>query len=973
MDGQIAFYSLGTVEVKIGNESVGDFISSKVPALLYYLVANPGEHNRKELASKLWSHMPEKDSAANLRNVLSNARKKVGDNIQVNGQFISFNHDADYWFDVTEIANLGDFPLEQSTVYHWQETLDLYRGDFLAGFEPRSAEVFVEWIRAQQAVIRVQYIQRMLELGRYYLETEDYERGLIIAKRLLALEPWHEPAYRLSMRLFAASGQRNAALAQYEICHAMLWKELGVEPESKTKTLYNLLLANRPQIPNNLWAKTRTCIGRKDEIQYVHKLLQADDSRFLTILGPGGVGKTMLALQVARNLLKPTLLEPQFQDGIFIVTLSRVTLSRVYSEVADRSDRNAVVIAIGNEIGVDFFPNQSVHTQLLNWLRDKNLLLILNNFEQLLAGSEYVGLINDILHTAPNVKLLVTSRQRLMLRAESIFMLNGLSTSVNKDKPDYSEAAKLFIERGRVNVPNFEPTPDDIEAINRICKLSDGLPLAIELAAGWLGTLTCAEIAKELSGGLDLLSTEIHDMPPRHRDMRAVFDYSWKLLSEQEQQCLLHLSIFRFNFSYAAALEISSAKLPLIQQLVNKSWLQSSEKIFTFQLLIHEYLQEKRVADPAIDQETHMRHGVYYASMLQSILADLRGGNGVEALAQISADLDSILIAHLWVAEQKMSDMVASMIEPLAIYFGETGTDFVGAEHFKTLGNALDANSEISLYAPVRALELYFSRERMPPAEFLVSVKEILPHLDANEHPTTLGKLYYAATLSCFYQNALDEAHTFAVKSFESLNKAAEYQHHTSHLDALATTYATRGNFEEARATIQKAVSINRARNYSFGLAASLSTRAFVAMCEGDLETSAICFRESADLYQRIGNIHASPIPLSGLSRSLIRLGRLDEVPEILKQCLHAAQTSSVQLHMQLSLLIWARLLNAQNQFSEARLVAVSLIDGATRDGRIANQASSLLQQLPDAPCPEPRTFSELSVRMSTWLEQRTS
>lgn len=280
----------------------------------------------------------------------------------------------------------------------------------------------------------------------------------------------------------------------------------------------------------NLPIPLTSLIGREHELQMVIQQVQDPACRLLTLTGPGGVGKTRLALEVAHRL------HDIFDDGVCFVSLVGISASEF------------IIPAIIDSLG--FIPSGALDlkAQLFHFIKDKHILLILDNLEHLLNGIE---LLDELLEHAPQVKLLTTSREQLNLRAEWAFEVQGLPvpSHIEMENLESNSAAALFIQRARqVNV-NFIPTTEDLSAVRRICKLVDGMPLALELAATWVRMLSAREIAHEIERNIDFLTTIGRDVPQRHRSIRAVFEHSWNLLTEEERRILRQLAVFRGGFT----------------------------------------------------------------------------------------------------------------------------------------------------------------------------------------------------------------------------------------------------------------------------------------------------------------------------------------------------------------------------------------------------------------------------------------
>jgi DNA-binding SARP family transcriptional activator len=521
----------GSPAVTQAGQPVVGFVSSKAAALLYYLAATQRIHSRDTLAALFWPDAPPETAKKNLRDILSNLRRLLGPYLAITRNEVGLDWKAGLAVDYADflgqlaVANNEQTAAERTT--RLAAATNLYVGDLLAGFYLQEAEPFEAWLTGERDYARQRVFQSLHQLIDHAKQMGAYVEGIDYASRLLTYEPWDEQTHRDLMLLLAQSGQRGAALAQYEQCRRILAQELGIQPADETTELYDRLLAANDSPPHNLPAEAHleNLLGRRTEVAEIMRLLAQAECRLLTLTGLGGVGKTRLALQVARLNLN------RFLDGVYWVALDAVDAAEL------------LVSAIGDALGFTFPGREAPKTQLLNFLRNKELLLVLDNFEQLLslptAGESepqrdlVIGLLAELMQATSGVKLLVTSRERLNLRAEWLFAVTGLPVpTIDDSGPDEDYAAvQLFVHSARRVLTGFTPSPGQITQIVRICHLVEGLPLAIELAASWTPVLTCAEMVSELELSLEILASPLHDTLAQQRSIRAVLDHAWQMVS----------------------------------------------------------------------------------------------------------------------------------------------------------------------------------------------------------------------------------------------------------------------------------------------------------------------------------------------------------------------------------------------------------------------------------------------------------
>jgi predicted ATPase/DNA-binding SARP family transcriptional activator len=622
---------LGSFRVTSAGKPVSGFESNKVRALLAYLAVEADQpHRREVLAGLLWPDFPEPSARANLRNALANLRQVIGDRqasppfLHITRQTIQFNCASDHQLDVAILTTLLAGALDQPTIEQLEEAVAMYQGPFLTGFSIPDSSPFEEWVLLNREALSRQMLDALHQLADHYEQQGVYEQALSYAWRQVELEPWQEEAHRQVMYLLALSDRRSEALAQYEVCRRVLAKELDIEPTAETVALYEQIRAGAlggvggksrgaPSPRHNLPVQLTPFVGRKAELADLTRILAAPELRLVTIVGPGGIGKTRLALEAAAAQRQ------HYKHGVYLISL------------APLQSADSLAPTIAEALHFSFYENTPPEQQLLEYLRHKNILLIMDNFEHLLDG---VGLVTEILKVAPNLKILATSRTRLRVLGEQLFPLAGLTyptggaserTACTDDESQYG-AVKLFLQSARRVRPDFVLTNDNLPDVIRICGLLWGMPLGILLASAWIEILTPGEIAAEIEHSFDFLQADLHDIPERQRGLRAVFSHSWQLLSQQEQAIFQQLSIFRGGFSREAAQAVTGASLPDLLAFVNKSLLHHTPAgRYEVHELLRQFAAEKLARSPAVAEEVRGRHSAFYAAFLHQREANLKG------------------------------------------------------------------------------------------------------------------------------------------------------------------------------------------------------------------------------------------------------------------------------------------------------------------------------------------------------------
>ncbi len=399
----------------------------------------------------------------------------------------------------------------------------------------------------------------------------------------------------------------------------------------------------------NLPVQTTPFVGRDEELAEISALLADPDCRLLTLIGPGGIGKTRLAIQAAAQISE------DFADGVYFVALNPLT------------SPDYLTPTLAEAVGFSFSGQQDPLHQLLNYLSSKHMLLVMDNFEHLI---EAASLITAILQAAPRIKILVTSRSVLDLQEEWIRPVQGLKfpeEGISQPIEAYS-AVQLFVERARRVQAHFSPSREQ-ECIARICQLVQGMPLALELAATWLKTLTCAEIAAQIQRSMNFLATTLRNIPERHRNMRAVFEQSWNLLGSPEREAFKRLAVFQGCFHHQAAQAVTGADLLTLQALVDQSLLRMSpDGRYEVHELLKQYAAERLSENPEDEELACERHSDYYADYLSRQEKRFTGPDQLAVLDLIDAEIDNIRSAWRWAVEKGKGDAVRRFMGCLLMY-----------------------------------------------------------------------------------------------------------------------------------------------------------------------------------------------------------------------------------------------------------------------------------------------------------------
>ena len=715
---------LGGVTIVRHETAVTGFPSRKADALFVYLACNPHPHPREKIATLFWPNNDQTRALANLSVILSSLRKQLGDYLRTDRHTLAFNTEATYQLDVAKFEQAINYSqthekLGRTAAMQLQTAVSLYKGDFMAGFHLRGVPEFEEWVLLQQERLRQQMINALSSLITFHQQRSQFTEGIQMAQQLLALDALHEETHRHLMRLYTLDNQRPAALNQYEQCKTILANELGVDPDEETTALYEEIKSAKvtrwqddkeqdvTRSPghlgtlSNIPVSTNTFIGRETELAHIENWLAQPNGRLLTITGPGGMGKTRLAQEAAHAQVGA------FADGVWIVSL------------VPQTNFGEMITAVSDTIGLTLSGQEAIATQLHNHLKSLEMLLILDNLEHLLS-TDLRQFLSQLTQDAPELRIITTSRERLNLQAEALLELQGLSFPVigeqysvsSKDNPPLTDnrlpitdypAVQLFTNRVQRVRAEFKLVEEET-AVSQLCQLVGGLPLALELAATWIRVLSVNEIVAEIQRELDALSTTLHDVPKRHRSLRAVIESSWHMLAPEEQMLFRKLAVFRGGFVRSAAQQIANATLSQLMALVDRSFLRlDGDQRFRRHPLMLQFAQEQLANQPDEQSVTQSAHATFFANFVHEREETLTGENAQRALDEIGTELENIRAAWQGSLQQANAQQLTHFTTNISRFFTDRSRFLEGVELFEHGLKAIEGWQETPVFEQLAA------------------------------------------------------------------------------------------------------------------------------------------------------------------------------------------------------------------------------------------------------------------------------
>ncbi len=706
----------------------------------------------------------------------------------------------------------------------------------------------------------------------------------------------------------------------------------------RAKTLGMLDLDRDSEIrpKTNLPAEPTPFVGRKDELAEIKYLL--GETRMLTLTGPGGIGKTRLALKSAQETAA------EFNDGTYFVSLAPI-----------RSSEH-LVQTISEAVKFPLATQEDPQHQLLRFLQKKQLLLVMDNLEHLLDG---VGIISDILPAAPEVKVLATSREKLNLRSETIFAVGGMSFSCQAglDEGVGNDATTLFIQSAKKICPGFDPSPDELIQISGICRIVQGMPLAIELAAAWLQILTLDEIAEELGKGIDILASDVRDAPERHRSIRSVFDQSWSLLGQSEQEIFMLLSVFRSGFTREAAQQVSGAALQQLVGLANKSFLNHDPATGRLEVheLLRQYAQERLEQNPQACTSAQSAHASYFAEFMQERWQQLKGDRQLLALGEIEADIENVRAAWRHSLDHGSSSQTLKFIKGMWQVHYIRGWNLAGTKFFAeatSIQKKKEDEDDLALRALAMAFQGYFMAWLNLSEKGYALGQDGVDILRELNFPEELALAFYGLIVNAYFQNRRQEQFRFSQEMLELAQKLNDNRLLAMALFAASLAAVISEDFAEAKLTAEAQLNLCEENGDVINSALPLIVLGHTALAQDKYERARDYYLRCFKISQETGFHYAIQTSSKYLGKVNLSMGKIAEAEQYLHQCL----TMTVEIGFERDIINlfceFARLRVAQGDIELAiELLAFVLqhpLSYQTRmlEGRIRDSARELLAKL---------------------------
>jgi predicted ATPase/DNA-binding SARP family transcriptional activator len=837
----VRVWMLGGFRVSVGSRTIGEdrWRRRKAATLVKLLALTPGHRlHREQVMNLLWPHLRGEKAANNLHRNLYVARRTLepvplttSRCLTLRGEQLVLCPERDLWVDVEAFEQAAEAARFSQDPVAYRSAIDLYAGELLP--EDR----YEEWTEEHRRRLREIYLSLLLGLAHLREEREDHDGAAEALREILAEDPIREEAHVGLMRLHALRGHKGEALRQYERLEEILFQELGTQPSVASQVLREEIAGRRFLPPNgqsrivsepaspsegqredsdenskhNLPATRTSFVGREREIVEVKRLLAM--TRLLTLAGAGGSGKTRLALEVARDL------EGLYPDGVWLVELAALTQGALLPQV------------VAESLGVQEQPNRPLTATLTEALREKKMLIVLDNCEHLLEA--VASLTDELLDACPKLRILATSRERLNVAGEVVWSVPPLSVPDAERLPNLEglrvyESARLFVERALRRSSAFVLTADTASAVAEICQQLEGMPLAIELAAAKVGMLAVGQISERLGDSLELLTGGERTAMPRQQTLRGTLDWSYDLLSEEEQRLFCQLSAFAGGWTLEAAEAVGVSGeggpvLELLGTLVDKSLVvvevaEEGSARYTLLEPVRQYAREK-LQESGEAEVVLRRHAQFFLALAERAEPELKGAGQEEWLRRLQREHANLRGALSWALDS------ADSKEP--------------SEHRTELGLRLAG-----------ALGRFWSV--YGPGEGLSWLEKGLVR-DGAPKPARAKALYEAGWIELFQGN-YDKAIALLKEGLAFFRELGDRQGVATSLVNLGFAALHLGDKERAAALRQEVEQLRGEPLERWTVAWLTTFLGLSALYEGDYERSGALSRESLAIYRELGD-----------------------------------------------------------------------------------------------------------------------
>ncbi len=759
----------------------------------------------------------------------------------------------------------------------WLNALELYQGALLDNFSSAELITYNAWLELERSDLESAYLDALLAQSKLFGQDAKHSEAAHLLSLYLSIDALAEEVFQAYLKHLYLSGQRDKALKTFDKFKETLIAEFDAEPLASTQTLvkriYDQETLELPQVEakalNTLPNQSTRFIGRKEDLNILNEQLKQTDCRLLSIIGLGGTGKTRLTLELARQQ------QGQLKDGILFIALAALT------------SRDALVNACAEALQLNLKPNEDSEKQVLAYLKDKAFLFVFDNFEHLLEEASFL---EAMLRQSTQLKLIVSSRERLNVAGEWLFDLEGFrfSKELELEAIKEQDATLLFINSAKRVVPTLSFSDDDYRHIHSISERVAGLPLALELAASWARLMSIERIALELSQSYDLLSSDLNDLPERHRNLNSILEKTWLDLSEKKRQTLASFSVFQGGCSLDAAEAITNANFSLLLSLVNQSLLlRNQEGRFEMHALIQQHAKKNLQQSPEALADSLNKHAAYYQNEL--IKTQLSMSNiSAEKQQRIKQDLANYQSSWQTLNKNHKLQDLGELNQSLFAFFNLSGRFSEGLELFSSVQSKFDtlaADDAVTL-GFIKLSESRFLRQLGQIKETQILLQDVLSTAQQHKHTGLLANTSsylgdcafelgdYPATQKYFRQ---------AETAYKAINDWRGLARVHNMLGNLAKNQA---KYELALTHFNKTLEAANELNDTMTKAIALNNMANISEAQADYEAALKSYLACLAIFEEMQFLKGIAVTKTNAGLVNFKLGKLELAKTLLKESL---------------------------------------------------------------------------------------